>query len=205
MGRVTTGSDSTDVTNSGLDVQSEASSGSDEKQRVFLTWLEEAVTNGGTKSLWKKYGNRITMQFKDRNLEAKVVLYLLPRLCLIMHTCCINSQFVQEPFEQVHYFCVGLLCLLLLFYLTQTIILPVTRVSVHVCFTICTLVVTLGTVISLSDKLYSKGLASPTILILSKQIKYRRFLRYSFFLLLWFLAFFCSHIGLVIINFWTMY
>ena len=47
----------------------------DDKQQVFLTQLEEAVINGGTKNLWKKYGNRITMQFKDRNLEAKVCMH----------------------------------------------------------------------------------------------------------------------------------
>ena len=48
----------------------------DEKQQLFLSRLEEAVANGGTKNLWRKYGNRITMQFKDRNLEAKVSQWL---------------------------------------------------------------------------------------------------------------------------------
>ena len=48
----------------------------DDNQRVFLTQLKEAVTNGGTKNLWKKHGNRVTMQFKDRNLEAKVCIFL---------------------------------------------------------------------------------------------------------------------------------
>ena len=106
-------------------------------------------------------------------------------------------QFVQEPFEQAHYFCVALLCLLLLFYLTQTIILPVRRVSVHICFAICTAIVIAGTCVSLSDKLHAKGLALPSLVMVSKQIKYRRFLRYAFFLLLWFLALFCCHVGLV--------
>ena len=109
-------------------------------------------------------------------------------------------QFVHEPFEQVHYFCIGLLCLLLLFYLAQTIILPVRRISVHFCFIFCTLIVAVGTCISLSDKLQSRGLAAPTLIKLNKWIKHRRFIRYSLFLLLWFLALFCSYIGLVIFN-----
>ena len=52
--------------------QSKNASECDEKQQLFLSRLEEAVANGGTKNLWRQYGNRITMQFKDRNLEAKV-------------------------------------------------------------------------------------------------------------------------------------
>lgn len=95
----------------------------------------------------------------------------------------------------MHYFCVGLLCLLLLFYLAQTIILPARRISVHLCFTICTSFVALGTSISLSDKI--KGLATPSLLHLNQQIKHRRFIRCCFFLLLWFLALLCSYIGLV--------
>lgn len=57
---------------------------SDDKEQLFLSSLEEAVTNGGTKSLWKKYGNPITMQFKDRNLEAKVKkgIYRLQASCM---------------------------------------------------------------------------------------------------------------------------
>ena len=52
--------------------QSKNTSECDEKQQLFLRRLEEAVANGGTKNLWRQYGNRITMQFKERNLEAKV-------------------------------------------------------------------------------------------------------------------------------------
>ena len=95
----------------------------------------------------------------------------------------------------MHYFSVGLLCLLLLFYLAQTIILPARRISVHLCFIICTLIVALGTSVSLSDTI--KGLATPILLHLNQQIKSRRFIRYCFFLLLWFLALICSYIGLV--------
>ena len=49
----------------------------DDNKEVFLTQLKGAVTNGGTKKLWKKYGNRITMQFKERNMEAKVCVFLI--------------------------------------------------------------------------------------------------------------------------------
>jgi hypothetical protein len=49
----------------------------DDGQRVFLAQLKEAVTNGDTKNLWKKHGKRITMQFKDRNVEAKVCVFLV--------------------------------------------------------------------------------------------------------------------------------
>ena len=99
----------------------------------------------------------------------------------------------------MHYFSVGLLCLLLLFYLAQTVILPARRISVHICFSICTTFVAVGTFVSLSDKI--KGLATPTLLNLNHQIKYRRFIRYFFFLSLWFLALLCSYIGLVTLHY----
>lgn len=121
-------------------------------------------------------------------------------ICNTNNNCHACTQFVQEPFEQVHYFSVGLLCLLLLFYLTQTIVLPVRRITVHFCFIVCISIVILAAYISLSDKLQFRGLASPTLLHLHKQIKTRRFIRYCFFLLLWFLALFCSYIGLVILR-----
>ena len=50
----------------------ESFGGSEEKQREFLSRLEEAITDSSTKSMWKKYANKFTMRFKDTNLEAKV-------------------------------------------------------------------------------------------------------------------------------------
>ena len=65
-----------DTPDSGLPYENENAMDIGDKHGIFLSELKEAVTNGGTKNLWKEYGKGITMQFKDRNLEAKVCIHM---------------------------------------------------------------------------------------------------------------------------------
>ena len=61
-------------------------------------------------------------------------------------------QFVRQKFTDLHYFFVPLLCLQCLFYASQMVILPRTRISTHVCFIASIFVVLVLVMISIADK-----------------------------------------------------
>ena len=90
------------------------------------------------------------MQFKDAALESKVSLEKPLATVLNMF---LLIQFVCKNFTELKYFFGSLLSLQCLFYLTQMIILPRTRLSTHVCFLVSIIVILVLFIISLTDNI----------------------------------------------------
>lgn len=62
-------------------------------------------------------------------------------------------QFIQEHYEPIHFFSIGLLCVMLLFYISQLLILPRTHVSTNVCFTLTLVFVGIVSIIALANNI----------------------------------------------------
>ncbi len=63
------------------------------------------------------------------------------------------AQFIQCHYEPIYFFSLGLLCIMLLFYISQLLILPRSRLSTHVCFIISLTITGTVSAISLANKI----------------------------------------------------
>ncbi len=94
------------------------------------------------------------MQFKDYALESKVnIIYGKRGMQHLLNTACnLHPQFARQKFSDLQYFFVALLCMQCLFYSAQVTVLPMTRISTHICFLFSIIFIFVLTLISLSDK-----------------------------------------------------
>ncbi len=62
-------------------------------------------------------------------------------------------QFLQEHYEPIHFFSVGLLCVMLLIYVSQLLVLPRTQISTNIGFVIALVIVAIVSIVSLANKI----------------------------------------------------
>ena len=70
-----------------------------------------------------------------------------------LHPLYIPTQFIQCHYEPIYFFSVGLLCIMLMFYVTQLLVLPRQRLSTHICFSISFAITGTVSAISLANKI----------------------------------------------------